>query len=291
MLKEFVRERLIAAADEIFGLFERTIASYEEQLCRQRRQLEAACQTQFVISAEDIQEQAGHQEEQPRSGSSSLQQENPPPPLVKEEEQFVPPHIKEEEEGVTVSQSPLTRLSVASEDDKAPKWRQLHHHSQSGEWCGGALPDDLCTPPSHCYDVESYDGKRLKGSEKERTRGSSDSRFTCPICGRSFAQKLHRHMRTHTGEKPFRCATCGKRFSRKEHLEIHMRIHTGEKPFSCSICPKTFTHKTTMASHMRMHTGEKPFSCAFCGKAFSQKQSMLLHVRIHTRGKPLACPL
>ncbi|XP_061528757.1 uncharacterized protein LOC133400289 isoform X2 [Phycodurus eques] len=50
MLKALVRKRLIAAADEIFGLFERTIASYEEQLCRareenegQRRQLQEVC--------------------------------------------------------------------------------------------------------------------------------------------------------------------------------------------------------------------------------------------------------
>lgn len=48
MLKDLVRERLMAAADEILEMFERTIASYEEQLCRvkdeserQRRQLEA----------------------------------------------------------------------------------------------------------------------------------------------------------------------------------------------------------------------------------------------------------
>lgn len=49
MLKELVRERLIAAAEEIYVLFQTTMASYGEQLCRareenarQRRQLEAA---------------------------------------------------------------------------------------------------------------------------------------------------------------------------------------------------------------------------------------------------------
>nr|XP_061833544.1 uncharacterized protein LOC133617541 isoform X2 [Nerophis lumbriciformis] len=34
MLKELVKERLMAAANEIFRLFERTIASYEEELER-----------------------------------------------------------------------------------------------------------------------------------------------------------------------------------------------------------------------------------------------------------------
>lgn len=61
MLKDFVKERLLAAADEIFGMFERTIASYEEQLCRardeterHRRQLEAVCKTQIVIRMEGL---------------------------------------------------------------------------------------------------------------------------------------------------------------------------------------------------------------------------------------------
>lgn len=61
MLKELVRERLIEAADEIFGLFERTIASYEKQLCRareeterQRQKLEAVCKTNIVLRADGL---------------------------------------------------------------------------------------------------------------------------------------------------------------------------------------------------------------------------------------------
>lgn len=61
MLKELVRERLIAAADEIFGLFEKTIASYEEQLSRareenerQRRQLEAVSASQMMLRGEGL---------------------------------------------------------------------------------------------------------------------------------------------------------------------------------------------------------------------------------------------
>lgn len=40
MLRELIRERLITAADEIFGLFARTISSYEEQLGRAREEAE-----------------------------------------------------------------------------------------------------------------------------------------------------------------------------------------------------------------------------------------------------------
>ena len=40
MLRAFVNQRLTAAAEEIFELFERTIAEYEEELCRSKKENE-----------------------------------------------------------------------------------------------------------------------------------------------------------------------------------------------------------------------------------------------------------
>lgn len=41
-LREFVSERLTAAAEEIFGLIKQTIVQYEEEIDRQRRLLDNA---------------------------------------------------------------------------------------------------------------------------------------------------------------------------------------------------------------------------------------------------------
>lgn len=38
ILRSLVEERLIAAAEEIFGLFEKTIAEYEEELCQTKEE-------------------------------------------------------------------------------------------------------------------------------------------------------------------------------------------------------------------------------------------------------------
>ncbi|XP_061623425.1 uncharacterized protein LOC133475077 isoform X2 [Phyllopteryx taeniolatus] len=126
MLKDLVRERLIAAADEIFGLFEGTIASYEEQLRRareeterQRRQLEAVCKTQIVIRMEDVQQVIGrHVEFSPQLqwGSSSLEPQDPQPSYVKAEN-LQPLHVKEEKED--------PQPNHVEEEVEESKWRPL----------------------------------------------------------------------------------------------------------------------------------------------------------------------
>ncbi|XP_052764295.1 sal-like protein 3 isoform X17 [Mya arenaria] len=45
------------------------------------------------------------------------------------------------------------------------------------------------------------------------------------------------------------CKICNKAFSRKLFLENHVRSHTGEKPFKCRICGKGFTQKCNLKTH------------------------------------------
>lgn len=47
--REFVSERLAAAAQEIFGAFRRTIVEYEDEIDRQRRMLETVCKPEIKL--------------------------------------------------------------------------------------------------------------------------------------------------------------------------------------------------------------------------------------------------
>ncbi|XP_063218326.1 ras-responsive element-binding protein 1-like [Bacillus rossius redtenbacheri] len=49
------------------------------------------------------------------------------------------------------------------------------------------------------------------------------------------------------------CAFCLRRFWSAEDLRRHMRTHTGERPFSCDICRRRFTLKHSMLRHRKKH--------------------------------------
>ena len=49
----------------------------------------------------------------------------------------------------------------------------------------------------------------------------------------------------------WRCTLCGKLSASKCDSEKHMRVHTGERPFCCKICHKTFNDRSVTYRHLR----------------------------------------
>ncbi|XP_061750500.1 zinc finger protein 333-like [Nerophis ophidion] len=302
MLRELVKERLMAAADEIFALFERTIALYEEELSRTReekerhRQLKTASQTESVLHLGEVQQVIGHPKERLLGRTSTWKQVEPQPPHFKREDEEL--WITQEGERclrppeTDIPKLPLTGVSVKSEDhEDEPVESSLHHHSPSEESRGAEPPNSSLRQLQTTEMGVDYFGAPLSDSEDQgRVEVPLSSDTDCEDhTGTHTDNKHSKCPKKKVGIKGFTCAFCVKSFFHKTDFARHIRTHTGEKPFACSVCGQRFARNGTLTTHMRTHTGEKPFACSVCAKTFSQKPHLIKHMRTHTGEKPFTC--
>eukprot|EP00064_Thunnus_orientalis_P017306 superscaffoldBa00003645_g17387 len=186
MLRAVVDQRLTAAAEEIFVLFERSIAEYEEELSRskeenerQRKLLDAVFNPQLQLHRADVQQLLESKEEVPteqQERSSSLDQEDPEPPHIKEEQEELWTSEEGEQlqglEEADITTFTLTLVPMTSEDDEEkPQSSQLHQRQTEqmkteadGEDCGGSEPARNSDPDRH---LQSDDNKMSDSSETD----------------------------------------------------------------------------------------------------------------------------
>ena len=140
-----------------------------------------------------------------------------------------------------------------------------------------------------CGNLKSHMQKIHSATDEEIAHLMLDQNKQCPHCTyySDYSSHLQRHIRTHTGEKPYTCKKCGQGFAQSSHLANHMRrIHSTTveknprvKLHQCPHCPCSAKNSSNLQRHICTHTGEKPHTCKKCGRGFTLSSNLNRHMR------------
>ncbi|XP_054467617.1 zinc finger protein OZF-like [Anoplopoma fimbria] len=287
-LREFVTERLTAAAQEIFGVFEKTIFQYEEEVDRQRRLLDVVWKPAIKLHRIELPKQHVCKEEEVLSDqqlcvqerNSSLDQEDPEPPQIKEEQEEL--CTSQEGEQLELKQETETfMLTPSYEESDHSKDQTLNMSSDENQSVVEETPlgytsveSSVVPEPNEDHQLLSHNShadksQDQKGGEHGSSESTSDAEprplFKCDTCGKEFKFKyrFYRHLRIHT-ELPKKHVCEEEEVLSDQQLCIQKRNSSLDqedpeppqpKPlFQCNTCGRGFNIKANLNRHLRIHT-------------------------------------
>ncbi|XP_014883179.1 zinc finger protein 543-like [Poecilia latipinna] len=307
-LRELIRERLTAAAEEIFTEFDKTIVQYEEELDRQRRLLEICWKPRIELQRIDISHLFNEQE-----SHSNLDQKETKPLGQNQEDPGLeqmhqnpcdldPLFVKKEQDEPELPQIQIEPFEMNQETDtfiENPDYdeRNLRQTVPNFDQLVVQFSSDNVNQNQGRSDNEdsgsSTDAKLRQIKGRQKIRDIVDKPKVEKQKKRQMKENLWdgevSHKTTHTGERPFLCVTCGKGFRHAANLSQHKKIHSGDKPHLCVTCGKRFIQKNQLLCHMQTHTDQRPFSCKICGKRFKSGTNLSRHEKIHSGHRPHLC--
>ncbi|XP_061601281.1 zinc finger protein 436-like [Cololabis saira] len=326
LLKAFVNERMKAAAEEIFNVFERTIVKYEEEASvsaqeieRLRGLLEQQTETSQFSVCEDKSPPESCPSEQEQS--VSVHREDPQPRHIKEEDnEFWTTEEEEEEEmreGTYTLQPPQSDVwEDNNQDDTNPLLQSQtqtceptdeFQETQEAESVNFTSPPALTATsqseivndaeePTASFISDQIQTEQTTSNNYQESTDLSDpnaagAQHQCYLCSQSFSsthQLVNHAFCFHSEDAGVKCAVCGRSYESTESLNLHLKAHKNSK--CCHMCGKHYKRKNDLAEHIAGHAGVKLYRCPLCEKEYSRKGDLTIHMRTHTGEKPYCCP-
>ncbi|XP_029941172.1 zinc finger protein 431-like [Salarias fasciatus] len=316
-VRDLTIQKLTAAAEEIFTLFQQTVVQYEEEIGRQRRMLEINWNPQIRLHRTELQQDHDCREEQlfKQETNYCLEQDDKEPPQIKEEEEPEPQHIKEEEEEQEPPQikeeEEEPEPQHIKEEGEEPEPQQIKQEEPEPEHIKEGKPglhqfkeeqeepkssqieehEELSTSQKREEFILKFDCETLKVPSVEDQSDLSEPEV--PETERFLSQdsEVH-HEKRHMDSESTPNAKLKKlkvfHGNGVNNFDVSEKQAECEKLLCEETCEKTDHEKHQLCPKVRVVTDEK-ILYETCGKSFSQPSRLLVHKKSHRGEKPHFC--